>query len=340
MLNCTLRIGNPITQQAPPTIDPLIREVAAEIVVTGQIDRVDRHLDGRRYAYDYKTGNDGSKTAEKAHRTVLKDGEIRWHDLQLPLYRQRLLEDGTGEVDVGYILLPQHLKKTRVDPLDWDLTDFDQANTCVDEILRRLSTLVTSPLTDAELEDQGAYDRDRFGVLWGTGFVWMLRTRSCMMDFQPQQPDPPTQKMIIANAGSGKTWSLSSEFARWCLGTLARTGRVDSDRILALTFTRKAAREILESIVERLVTARKNPDSAEFKARFPSQEHLDCVIKDLARNISRLQVTTIDGFVNRLVEPMAVMSVSQRVGALVNLEKLRKHVWKHSGECLSTPIRS
>ena len=122
------------------------------------------------------------------------------------------------------------------------------------------------------------------------------------MDFQPQQPDPPTQKMIIANAGSGKTWSLSSEFARWCLGNLARTGRVDSDRILALTFTRKAAREILESIVERLVTARKNPDSAEFKALgSPSQEHLDCVIKDLARNISRLQVTTIDGFVNRLV---------------------------------------
>jgi hypothetical protein len=29
--------------------------------------------------------------------------------------------------------------------------------------------LVTSPLTDAELEDQGAYDGDRFGVLWGNG---------------------------------------------------------------------------------------------------------------------------------------------------------------------------
>ena len=79
------------------------------------------------------------------------------------------MEDGTGEVDVGYILLPQHLKKTRVDPLVWDLSDFDLANKCVDEILRRLSTLVTSPLTDAELEDQGAYDGDRFGVLWGNG---------------------------------------------------------------------------------------------------------------------------------------------------------------------------
>ena len=123
-----------------------------------------------------------------------------------------------------------------------------------------------------------------------------------MMDFQPQKVQSPTRKMIIANAGSGKTWSLSSEFARWCLDNLARTGRVDSDRILALTFTRKAAREILEAIVDRLVTARKDPKSAEFEALgSPSQEHLDCVMKDLARNISRLQVTTIDGFVNRLV---------------------------------------
>ncbi|RPG08784.1 MAG: hypothetical protein CBB84_005865 [Phycisphaera sp. TMED24] len=123
-----------------------------------------------------------------------------------------------------------------------------------------------------------------------------------MMEFHPQQFRPPTQKMIIANAGSGKTWSLSSEFARWCLGNLSRTGRVDSDRILALTFTRKAAREILEAIVNRLVTAKKNPKSAEFKALgSPSKDHLDCVVKDIARNISRLQVTTIDGFVNRLV---------------------------------------
>ena len=47
-----------------------------------------------------------------------------------------------------------------------------------------------------------------------------------MMEFHPQQFGTPTQKMIIANAGSGKTWSLSSEFARWCLGNLSRTGRV------------------------------------------------------------------------------------------------------------------
>ena len=153
----------------PPPIGPLIRDVAPEIVVTGVIDRVDRHDDGRRYAFDYKTGNDGSKTAEKAHRIVSREGDIHWLDLQLPLYRQRLLEDEAGEVEVGYILLPQHLKKTRVDPLSWDPSDFELANECVDEILSRLSVLQINPLTDAELEEQGVYDRDRFGVLWGDG---------------------------------------------------------------------------------------------------------------------------------------------------------------------------
>ena len=112
-----------------------------------------------------------------------------------------------------------------------------------------------------------------------------------MMDLPPKAIRPPTRKMIIANAGSGKTWSLSSEFARWCLENLSRTGRVGSDRILALTFTRKAAREILEAIVSRLVTAREHPDSAEFAALgSPNKDDLDCVIRDIAQNISRLQV--------------------------------------------------
>ena len=154
---------------SPGPIAPLIREVAPEIVVTGKIDRVDRHSDGSRRAFDYKTGNDGSVTAESAHRKVFKDGDIQWFDLQLPLYRQRLLEDGTGEVEVGYILLPQHLKKTRVDLLSWDLDDFASANGCADEILIRVLALEANPLTEFELEEMGAFDRDRFGVLWGEG---------------------------------------------------------------------------------------------------------------------------------------------------------------------------
>ncbi|MEC8114342.1 MAG: PD-(D/E)XK nuclease family protein, partial [Planctomycetota bacterium] len=153
----------------PEPITPLIRAVAPEIVVTGKIDRVDRHIEGRRRAFDYKTGNDGSVTAESAHRKVHKDDDIQWLDLQLPLYRQRLLEDGTGEVEVGYILLPQHMKKTRVDLLSWGPEDFKSANACADEILIRVQALEANPLSEVELEEMGAFDRDRFGVLWGEG---------------------------------------------------------------------------------------------------------------------------------------------------------------------------
>ena len=134
----------------------------------GKIDRVDRHSDGRRRAFDYKTGNDGSLTAASAHRKV-NAGDVQWLDLQLPLYRQRLLEDGTGEVEAGYILLPQHLKKTRVDLLAWGPDDFASANGCADEILIRVQALEANPLSEVELEEISAFDRDRFGVLWGEG---------------------------------------------------------------------------------------------------------------------------------------------------------------------------
>ena len=98
-----------------------------------------------------------------------KEGEIQWLDLQLPLYRHRLLEDGTGDVEVGFILLPQHLKKTKVDLLQWGSSDYDSANACADDILQRLGQLDSIPLCASELEAQGSYDRDRFGVLWGEG---------------------------------------------------------------------------------------------------------------------------------------------------------------------------
>ena len=66
---------------------------------------------------------------------------------------------------------------------------------------------------------------------------------------------PPRRSIVIANAGCGKTWTLSTRFARWCLDRLAREGRACPERILALTFTRKAAGEILEAVVLRFTEA-------------------------------------------------------------------------------------
>ena len=52
--------------------------------------------------------------------------------------------------------------------------------------------------------------------------------------------------LIVANAGSGKTYRLVTR----CLELLAR-GEAP-DRILALTFTRKAAAEFLQKLFGRL----------------------------------------------------------------------------------------
>ena len=51
---------------------------------------------------------------------------------------------------------------------------------------------------------------------------------------------------ILASAGSGKTYVLTSRFLALLLAGVA------PDRILAVTFTRAAAREILERLFQRL----------------------------------------------------------------------------------------
>lgn len=57
---------------------------------------------------------------------------------------------------------------------------------------------------------------------------------------------PLTHRAISASAGTGKTWALTHRY----LALLA--AGVPPDRICAMTFTRKAAGEIFDSIVERL----------------------------------------------------------------------------------------
>ena len=59
----------------------------------------------------------------------------------------------------------------------------------------------------------------------------------------------PAHKLILASAGTGKTHQLTNQFLR-----LLFQG-VEPERVLATTFTRKAAREILDRVLSRLVEA-------------------------------------------------------------------------------------
>ena len=64
------------------------------------------------------------------------------------------------------------------------------------------------------------------------------------------------RELVVASAGSGKTYRLASRI----IELLA--GGVPSSQILASTFTRKAAGEILDRVLVRLAEAAEDPDKA------------------------------------------------------------------------------
>jgi ATP-dependent helicase/nuclease subunit A len=68
-------------------------------------------------------------------------------------------------------------------------------------------------------------------------------------------------QMIRASAGTGKTYQLTNRFIRLLLCGLS------PDRIIALTFTRKAAGEFFEGILTKLATAAVDPGQAKKLAR-------------------------------------------------------------------------
>jgi ATP-dependent helicase/nuclease subunit A len=92
---------------------------------------------------------------------------------------------------------------------------------------------------------------------------------------------PLKNQRIIANAGSGKTYALTSRY----LNLLARGE--PPERIVALTFTRKAAGEFLEKIFGRLL----EDESSEGLAR----------LRQMIDNLPRLALGTLDGFFGRMV---------------------------------------
>jgi ATP-dependent exoDNAse (exonuclease V) beta subunit len=104
--------------------------------------------------------------------------------------------------------------------------------------------------------------------------------------------------LIRASAGTGKTFQLSNRY----LG-LAVAG-ISPDEILATTFTRKAAGEILERILVRLAEAANDPDRAPVLGAFiGSKLHCDRaqqVLEGLVHQLHRLHISTLDSFFAQL----------------------------------------
>lgn len=103
--------------------------------------------------------------------------------------------------------------------------------------------------------------------------------------------------MILASAGSGKTYQLGNRV----IGKIGCEG-VSPERLVALTFTRKAAGEFADSVLGKL--AKGTLDNRAAEAIFDdlgSRFDLGEVLEKVVRSLPELQLTTMDGFFSRVL---------------------------------------
>lgn len=118
-------------------------------------------------------------------------------------------------------------------------------------------------------------------------------------------------RLIKASAGSGKTYLLSGRYL-----SLLRDG-APPGAILATTFTRKAAGEILQRVLERLVKACESDAAGselmrELAGDFPPLigtargASPRVLLRELVDQLPRLSVSTLDSFFHRIVQAFAM----------------------------------
>lgn len=126
-----------------------------------------------------------------------------------------------------------------------------------------------------------------------------------------QALDPTSSYIVQAPAGSGKTSLLIQRY----LILLANAQKVPEE-ILAITFTKKAAEEMLERIISALNQAKHEPhpcDPHKLKLWQLAKAVLERDRKsqwDIMKNPNRLRIQTIDSFCAGLVKQMPVLSES------------------------------
>ena len=108
-------------------------------------------------------------------------------------------------------------------------------------------------------------------------------------------------EMILASAGSGKTYALTNRFVRLLAHGAA------PERIVALTFTRKAAGEFFDEILKKLASAATDTTKAEKLAveiGAPTLGAADFLrlLRVVVTAMPRLNLGTLDGFFARVVQ--------------------------------------
>ncbi len=120
----------------------------------------------------------------------------------------------------------------------------------------------------------------------------------------------PVGTLITANAGCGKTFTLANRVLGWLVVHRRMTGSAGARDVLAATFTRKAAGEIQQRILRHLARGALEPDRlAEYEQAIgldtpATQAELLAVLEDVARDIDRLQINTLDGVFHELARAL------------------------------------
>lgn len=103
--------------------------------------------------------------------------------------------------------------------------------------------------------------------------------------------------MILASAGSGKTFQLGNRV----IGMIA-LHKIEPERMVALTFTRKAAGEFADSVLTKLAKGTLSEEEAANIGRdLGCKVEVGAVLEKVVQSLPRLQLTTLDGFFSRVV---------------------------------------
>ena len=120
-----------------------------------------------------------------------------------------------------------------------------------------------------------------------------------------ESPGVMNRHLIRASAGSGKTYQLSGHFLKQLfLGQRPET-------ILATTFTRKAAGEILGRVLLRLALAAEDSRVTEDlrqslgTSRVTQQSALQLLV-EVTRDLHRMRVCTLDSFFQRVARSLTL----------------------------------
>lgn len=284
-----------------------------QLHLIGRIDRIDYHPASGQWAiWDYKT-SENAKNPVSVHWSR-KDG---WKDLQLPLYLPVAQKLGVGPgASLGYIALPKQAADTGFHRAEFSPQQLREAAAVADEIASKVAAGEFWPdkLSAVRYDDFGricqsnvqrvSIDPPQRSLQRFLSSDHIARsqvapadvTRALQLLSKPSSSQPKLEPLLIrASAGTGKTFQLTNRLLQIIL-----SGQ-DVDPILASTFTRKAAGEIMHRVLQRL--AQGCCDAAvreELSRHLPdvdtSAANCLAALRRVTRMLHRLRIGTLDSF--------------------------------------------